>query len=254
MAAKRKGLSKTEKLRKNIKATIRRREAQGWEFSPIDLATVESGNYQQLKSLQRNNYRKLYENATVINPETGQVMTGRQYQLRGRWKGDMWEDIDTYAPDYEPEEHMWEDIDTYAPDYEPEEPEEYYEEPSVSFETIVYDNITSLYGLRGVKGELLQEIVNMIDSLIADQGNIIYQRMEVNGGRIMRLVQLYCMYYDPLSGSRNYDIGNPAFLQEIRQLLDPNVSLDELADYEGGEDYSDQADLAYYDMMEEFNG
>ena len=237
MAAKRKGLSKTEKLRKNIKATIRRREAQGWEFSPIDLATVESGNYQQLKSLQRNNYRKLYENATVINPETGQVMTGRQYQLRVRWKGDMWEDIDTYAPDYEPEE-----------------PEEYYEEPPVSFETIVYDNITSLYGLRGVKGELLQEIVNMIDSLIADQGNIIYQRMEVNGGRIMRLVQLYCMYYDPLSGSRNYDIGNPAFLQEIRQLLDPNVSLDELADYEGGEDYSDQADLAYYDMMEEFNG
>lgn len=231
MAAKKKGLSKTEKLRKNIKATIRRREAQGWEFSPIDLATVESGNYQQLKSLQKNNYRKLYENATVINPETGQVMTGRQYQLRSRWKGDMWEDIDTYAPGYEPEG--------------PEDDTGPEDGPDLNWGHIVYDNITNMYDALGVSNELLQEVINMIDRLIDEQGYIIYKRMGDNAGRVMRLVQLYVMYFDPLTSGDNDRMGDPSLLQELRQILDPDVSLAELADYEGGEDYSDQADLIY---------
>lgn len=223
MAAK-KGLSKTEKLRKNIKATIRRREAQGWQFDPMDLATVETGGYQALKSLQRNSYRKLYEHATVYNPETGQVMTGRQAQLRGRWKGDMWQDIP--RPEYEgPEE---------------EEPEDDFNESDLQWGRLVYDNITNMYYQPGVNALLLQEVINMIDSLIDQQGDIIYKRMGDNASRVMRLVQLYCMYFDPLDGSRNPLIGNPMLLQELRQILDPDVSLSDLADYAGEmEDYSD---------------
>ena len=224
MAAK-KGLSKTEKLRKNIKATIRRREAQGWQFDPMDLATVETGGYQALKALQRNNYRKLYEHATVYNPETGQVMTGRQAQLRGRWKGDMWQDIPMPPEVYDSED--LDDSDIYEED--------------LSWYRIVYDDLEELYGMdSGVNKELLTSAMNMIDALIEDQGDIIYKRMYENGARITRLIQLFCMYYDPQTLEQNRQMGNPMFLQEVRQLLDPEVSLSDLNDYSGDlEDYSD---------------
>ena len=226
MAAKKKGLSKTEKLRKNIKATIRRREAQGWQFDPLDLATVETGGYQALKSLQRDNYRKLYEHAKVYNPETGQVMTGRQAQLRGRWKGDMWQDIPMPAEVY---------------DSGGFEEESDVSEEDLSWYKIVYDDLDALYGLdHGINKELLTAAMNMIDDLIEDQGDIIYKRMYENGARITRLVQLFCMYYDPETLEQNRQIGNPMFLQEVRQLLDPYVTLDDLTDYAGDmEDYSD---------------
>lgn len=224
MAKKRKGLSKTERLRKNIKATIRRREAQGWQFDPLDLATVESGNYQQLKSLQRDNYRKLYEHATVTNPENGQTITGRQAQIRGRWKGGMWqEQMPEPEPIEEPEEPTdeWDDVGD----------DSVYDE-DLDWGNIVWNNIRSMYGVRGVKDELLTEVENMIQDLMNRLGErIILKRLGENASRVNRLVQLYVMYFDPLTSRHNGRQGDPMLLQELRQLLDPNVSLEDLEVY-----------------------
>ena len=231
MARKSRKLSKTEQLRKNIKATIRRREAQGWEFDPMDLVTVENGNYQQLKALQRDNYRKLYEHAQVINYETGEVITGRQAQIRGRWKGGMWQD---QMP--EPEEP--EDGGSgEGPDYEePEEPDydwdDFGYDESLEWGNLVWENIKNMYGAPGVKDVLLTQVEQLIQDLIDKIGErVILKRMGDNAPRLMRLVQLYVMYFDVDTGKSNPRMGDPMILQEIRQLLDPNVSLEDLESY-----------------------
>ena len=231
MAGKSRKLSKTEQLRKNIKATIRRREAQGWQFDPMDLVTVENGNYQQLKSLQRDNYRKLYERAQVINYETGEVITGRQAQIRGRWKGGMWQD---QIP--EPEEP--EDVGSgEGPDYEePEEPDydwdDFGYDESLEWVNLVWENIKNMYGAPGVKDVLLTQVEQLIQDLMDKLGErVILKRMGDNAPRLMRLVQLYVMYFDVDTGKTNPHIGDPMILQEIRQLLDPNVSLEDLESY-----------------------
>lgn len=222
MARKSRKLSKTEQLRKNIKATIRRREAQGWQFDPMDLVTVENGNYQQLKSLQRDNYRKLYEHAQVINYETGEVITGRQAQIRGRWKGGMWQDR---MP--EPEEHGY-DRDDF--DYDEEEDTSYDE--SLYWGNLVWENIKNMYGAPGVKDVLLTQVEQLIQDLMDKLGErVILKRMGENAPRLMRLVQLYVMYFDVDTGKSNPRIGDPMILQEIRQLLDPNVSIEDLEAY-----------------------
>ena len=229
MAKKRKGLSKTEQLRKNIKATIRRREAQGWQFDPLDLATVESGNYQQLKSLQRDNYRKLYEHATVTNPENGQTITGRQAQIRGRWKGGMWQDqLPEPEPVLEPEEP--ESGYDWTEDWEPEDEDTGYDE-SLEWGNLVWNNIKEMYGAPGVSDALLHEVENLIQNLMNQLGErIIFKRMGDNGGRIMRLVQLYVMYYDPEKKEHNRQ-GDPTLLQEIAQILNPDITLEEMIIY-----------------------
>ena len=229
MAKKKKGLSKTKRLRKNIKATIRRREAQGWQFDPMDLATVESGNYQQLKALQRDNYRKLYEHAEVMNPETGEVITGRQAQIRGRWKGGIWQD-QLPEPIEEPEEPI-RDYDS-TKDWEEEEDdtsEDIYDSPYFWGEKILED-LKSYYG-ENVRKDLLTKLDQMIDEIKYKNGVLKTLRIiGQNASRVSRLIQLYIMYYDPETGSKN-EPGDPMILQEIRQIIDPDVSLDELEAY-----------------------
>lgn len=235
MAKKKKGLSKTERLRKNIKATIRRREAQGWQFDPLDLATVESGNYQQLKSLQRDNYRKLYEHATVTNPENGQTITGRQAQIRGRWKGGMWQDQMSEPELPEPEEP--ESGYDWTEDWEPEDEEDQDDwDPALDYGELVFNNLKKLYEIPGVKYALVTELENLIED--CKERNGVYKtlrRAGQNAGRLNRLFQLYVMYYDPETGEQNTP-GDPMILQEIRQILDPNVTLDDLDAYSQTED------------------
>ena len=233
MPKKRKGLSKTERLRKNIKATIRRREAQGWQFDPLDLATVESGNYQQLKSLQRNNYRKLYEHATVTNPENGQTITGRQAQIRGRWKGGMWQDQIPELP--EPEEPE-SDYD-WTEDWEPEDEEDQDDwDPALDYGELVFENLKKLYDIPGVKYALVTELENLIEDCKTRNGVFkTLRRAGQNAARLNRLFQLYVMYYDPETGEQNTP-GDPMILQEIRQILDPDVTLDDLDAYSQTED------------------
>ena len=230
MARKKKGLSKTKQLRKNIKATIRRREAQGWEFDPLDLITVENGNYQQLKSLQRDNYRKLYEHATVTNPETSQKITGRQAQIRGRWKGGMWQDQIPEPELPEPEEP--ESGYDWTEDWEPEEEDisgDIYDSPYFWGEKVLED-LKSYYG-ENVRKDLLTKLDQMIEEI--KQRNGVFFTLKIigqNAGRISRLIQLYIMYFDPETGNKN-EPGDPMILQEIRQIIDPDVSLDELEAY-----------------------
>lgn len=228
MAKKRKGLSKTEQLRKNIKATIRRREAQGWQFDPMDLVTVENGNYQQLKSLQRDNYRKLYEHAQVMNPETGEVITGRQAQIRGRWKGGMWQDQMAEPELPEPEEPEESPYD--RSDWEPEEEEDNYYDSDYYWGNNVLEDLKSYYG-ENVRKDLLTKLDQMIEDIKARNGVLKTLRLiGQNAGRISRLIQLYIMYYDPETGLRN-EPGDPMILQEIRQIIDPDVTLYELEAY-----------------------
>lgn len=231
MARKSRKLSKTEQLRKNIKATIRRREAQGWEFDPMDLITVENGNYQQLKSLQRDNYRKLYEHAQVMNPETGEVITGRQAQIRGRWKGGMWQDqMPEPEPVPEPEEPEESSYDWDDYDFDEEEDTGYDE--GLEWGNLVWENIKNMYGAPGVKDVLLTQVEQLIQDLMDKLGErVILKRMGDNAPRLMRLVQLYVMYFDVDTGKTNPRMGDPMILQEIRQLLDPNVSLEDLESY-----------------------
>ena len=239
---KTKGLSKTQKLRKNIKAVVRRRQAEGWNFDPIDLATIESGNYQQLKALQRDNYRKLYEHAEVINYETGEVITGRQAQIYGRWKGGMWDPQGLELND---------DIETddYVDEDEQEGPE--YDESALEWGNIAYDNIINMYGQPNVSNELLDDVKDLIDDMIDRYGrDLIYYRLGLNATRFMRLVQLYVCYYDPLTLLLNERQGDPELLQEMRQLLDPYVSLEDLEDYaEGNDAWADPDEFA--DFWEE---
>lgn len=74
----RKQLSATEKLRRNVSATIRRAEKKGFTFTDEVKAKVKSGSYQTLKSLQGNRYKNLYSQSKVEG--AGASFSGTYYR------------------------------------------------------------------------------------------------------------------------------------------------------------------------------
>ena len=76
-------LTKTQKLRRNVQATIRRAEKKGIRFSDSFKASISKAKYQTLASLQRNKYEKLYAQGTALSP-TGEVITGTQVRVIAR--------------------------------------------------------------------------------------------------------------------------------------------------------------------------
>ena len=78
-----KRLSATERLRSNIKRTIRSMEKRGYRISEELKGKVQTGKYQTLKSIHRNKYSKLYSEATAdIN---GKIVSGtekRQFERK----------------------------------------------------------------------------------------------------------------------------------------------------------------------------
>ena len=74
----RKPVTKTEQLRRNVMATIRRAEKKGYTFSEDVKRKAASGNYQSLKSLQGNRYKNLYEQSKVEG--AGATFSGAYYR------------------------------------------------------------------------------------------------------------------------------------------------------------------------------
>ena len=70
----------TQKLRKNVQATIRRAEKRGIRFSDAFKKLISKAKYQTLKSLQRNKYEKLYSQGTALSP-TGEIISGTQARV-----------------------------------------------------------------------------------------------------------------------------------------------------------------------------
>lgn len=79
-AKRKKALTKTQKLRRNVQATIRRAEKKGIRFSDSFKALISTAKYQTLHSLQRNKYAKLYAQGTALSP-TGEVISGTQARV-----------------------------------------------------------------------------------------------------------------------------------------------------------------------------
>lgn len=77
---RKKATSKTQKLRRNVQATIRRAEKKGIRFSDSFKASISKAKYQTLASLQRNKYEKLYAQGTALSP-TGEVISGTQARV-----------------------------------------------------------------------------------------------------------------------------------------------------------------------------
>lgn len=77
---RKKALTKTQKLRRNVQATIRRAEKKGIRFSDSFKASISTAKYQTLASLQKNKYAKLYEQGTALSP-TGEVISGTQARV-----------------------------------------------------------------------------------------------------------------------------------------------------------------------------
>lgn len=77
---RKKALTATQKLRKNVRATIRRAESKGIRFSDALKKKISTAKYQTLKSLQRNKYEKLYAQGTALSP-TGEIITGTQARV-----------------------------------------------------------------------------------------------------------------------------------------------------------------------------
>lgn len=77
---RKKALTATQKLRKNVQATIRRAEKRGIRFSDAFKKSISTAKYQTLKSLQRNKYEKLYTQGTALSP-TGDIITGTQARV-----------------------------------------------------------------------------------------------------------------------------------------------------------------------------
>ena len=69
-----KRLSATERLRSNIKRTIRSLEKRGYDISKEIKEKISTGKYQTLKSFQKNRYKKLYREATA--KQNGQTISG----------------------------------------------------------------------------------------------------------------------------------------------------------------------------------
>lgn len=75
-----KRLSATERLRSNIKRTIRSLEKRGYDISKEIKEKISTGKFQTLKSFQKNRYKKLYREATA--KQNGQAISGtRKRQL-----------------------------------------------------------------------------------------------------------------------------------------------------------------------------
>lgn len=77
---RKKALTATQKLRKNVQATIRRAESKGIRFSDTFKKSISKAKYQTLKSLQRNKYEKLYAQGTALSP-TGEIISGTQARV-----------------------------------------------------------------------------------------------------------------------------------------------------------------------------
>lgn len=77
---RKKALTATQKLRKNVQATIRRAEKRGIRFSDAFKKSISTAKYQTLKSLQRNKYQKLYAQGTALSP-TGEIISGTQARV-----------------------------------------------------------------------------------------------------------------------------------------------------------------------------
>lgn len=77
-----KRLTATEKLRSNIKRTIRRLERAGYEIPAQIKEKAAKGGYQTLKSLQRKRYDKLYKE--VRHEYEDELLTGKEYKRKIR--------------------------------------------------------------------------------------------------------------------------------------------------------------------------
>jgi len=77
---RKKVLTATQRLRKNVQATIRRAEKRGIRFSDSFKKSISKAKYQTLASLHRNKYAKLYAQGTALSP-TGEIITGTQARV-----------------------------------------------------------------------------------------------------------------------------------------------------------------------------
>lgn len=67
--------TKTERLRSNVKRTIREAEKRGYRFSDEVKQKVATGKYQTLAALQRGKYKALYDKASYLT-EGGAIISG----------------------------------------------------------------------------------------------------------------------------------------------------------------------------------
>ena len=74
--AKRTKLTATQKLRKLVQQQVRRMEARGYRIDTSLKEKIKTGKSQTLKSIQRNNYKKLYESST--SEIEGKIVSGEQ--------------------------------------------------------------------------------------------------------------------------------------------------------------------------------
>lgn len=85
-------LTKTQRLRRNIKRTIKSLEERGYYVPPEIKEKVATGKYQTLESLHRNRYRKLYSESTAeIDGEIVSGAVARVEERRRRRVDTDWE-------------------------------------------------------------------------------------------------------------------------------------------------------------------
>ena len=68
----------TQQLRKLVQQQVRRMEKRGYRIDTELKEKIKTGKYQTLKSIRKNKYAKLYENATA--EIDSKIVTGRKYR------------------------------------------------------------------------------------------------------------------------------------------------------------------------------
>lgn len=74
--AKRTRLTATQKLRKLVQQQVRRMERRGYRVDTSLKEKIKTGKYQTLKSIQKNNYKKLYESSS--SEIEGKIVSGEE--------------------------------------------------------------------------------------------------------------------------------------------------------------------------------
>lgn len=132
--------TKTQHERKLVKQQVRRMESRGYRINQETLNKINSGKYQTLHSLRRNNYAKLYENATA--EIDGKIVTGRRYRQYER-KVSAEKAVRTRTLKQQND-------DSYAEDYDWEQQREQQDSQdrqlaeSIDQGRVMYENITNL--------------------------------------------------------------------------------------------------------------
>lgn len=77
----RKKPTKTQQTRRNVQRAVKRAEERGYRFSDEFKEEIKQASYQKLKSIQAKGYRGLYTQASYLDQENDEIITGWQARL-----------------------------------------------------------------------------------------------------------------------------------------------------------------------------